>query len=166
MQTRQKLAERNARLLATAEGKALHNLIRDTGSQTELAEVLGVHRDLVGSWVFKGRVSPNGARMIEQILGVNKEDMRPDMTADDWAKSSPGQKIGGNADRTGADRELLADLASHFGSVRDLCKKAGFKVGDYHTWKSRDRIPAHAVQALTDIDLPKRLRKRVGALTV
>ena len=49
------------------------------------------------------------------------------------------------------DAKLLVSLAKQYGSVSNLCAAAFCSVSDYHTWKSRGRIPAIKLPTLLSL---------------
>lgn len=149
-----KISEREQALKATAPGRALLALIAEFPSKVEMSRALDIEPTLIQRWLTLGRVSRDGAKLIEQRLGVTKEKMRPDLDARSWEEKPRGPRIGAKADRDGADQRILAALSKHFGSVRKLCDALGIKIGDYHKWMSRNRIAAWAVPRICALDIP------------
>lgn len=130
------------RLKATPEGVALLSLIDENGSPSKLAAAVGVNQQSVRQWLLRGRISQRGALLVSDRLGYDKEALRPDLNASDWNKQPPGRDHGCQAEAKTSDARLLVELAEQFGTVQSLCESAMCTTGDYHTWKSRGRIPA------------------------
>lgn len=130
------------RLRATPEGAALLDLIAEKGSPSKLAAAVGVNQQSVRQWLLRGRISQRGALLVSERLGYDKEALRPDLAVCDWNKQPPGRDHGCQAEAKTSDARLLVELADQFGTVQSLCESAMCTTGDYHTWKSRGRIPA------------------------
>lgn len=130
------------RLSETDEGLVLLGLIETHGSPNALAEATGIPAQWVRQWCYDGRVSKQGAIDIAEKLGLTKERIRPDVPAEGWAKKEVEPKPPRNPVARNEDARLLVELAEKFGSVRKLCDAAFCHPGDYHTWKTRGRIPA------------------------
>jgi DNA-binding transcriptional regulator YdaS (Cro superfamily) len=131
-----------ARLKETPEGCALLELIEQHGNPMRLSQALGIDAQPIRQWIYNGRASKTGARLIENTLGVPKEKVRPDIPVDDWVKKEPEPKPVRVPVARNEDAKLLVALAEKYGSVRALCELAFCTPGDYHTWKTRGRIPA------------------------
>lgn len=136
------LSKKDQLLLSTKPGRALKTLLDKHGGTLALASSLGIYDSTVQKWAEKGKVSKRGARLVESVLGVKKEKMRPDLTEKDWLAGEPGKGIMEEFIPKTDDSRLLIGLADKFGSVKELCAAAFCTPGDYHTWKSRGRIPA------------------------
>lgn len=130
------------RLSESAEGKVLLDLINQTGSPAELARKIGVHAQLVRQWIYEGKVSRQGCEKVSKAFGLTKEQIRPDVDAAEWKKKVAEQKPVRVPVARNDDAKFLVQLAEKYGSVKALCEKAFCTVGDYHTWKTRGRIPA------------------------
>jgi hypothetical protein len=87
-------------------------------------------------------MSRRAAVTLAKKTGRMKEEFRPDLTAEEWARNFTGPVPGIPPVATTDDAKLLVRLAEQFGSVKDLCAAAFISVGAYHTYKSRGRIPA------------------------
>lgn len=123
-------------------GRALASLIAEYGTSANLAKATGFGTAAVGMWIQRGYISRRAAYTLAEVTGRMKEEFRPDLTADEWAKEFPGPVPGEPPVAKSKDAKLLVKLAKQFGSVRALCDAAFITVGDYHTYKSRGRIPA------------------------
>lgn len=52
---------------------------RQVGGQVELARRLGIHQTFVNNWIAeRKKVPPRHAKIIENMLGLPKEKIRPD----------------------------------------------------------------------------------------
>lgn len=134
------LATRN-RLNETPEGAALLSQIDRFHSPLQLADAMSIDPQWVRQWLYKGRMSRSGARLAEESIGVTKEAMRPDVDANGW-DACPVEKVERPVVAKTEDARLLAGLAKKMGGVRAVCDAIGCTAGDFHTWKSRGRIPA------------------------
>ena len=132
-------------------GRALASLIAEYGSNAELARATGFRRDAVGMWVQRGYISRRAAYTLEEVTGRMKEEFRPDLTAEEWAREFAGPVPGQPPVVTTQDAKLLVQLATQFGSVKALCAAAFITVSDYHTYKSRGRIPAIKLPTLLSL---------------
>jgi DNA-binding transcriptional regulator YdaS (Cro superfamily) len=60
--------------------KALRNALSKPGVQSEIARKLKISRQAVGSWATGASVLPlNRVLQLEKILGIPREDLRPDL---------------------------------------------------------------------------------------
>lgn len=123
-------------------GRALASVIAEFGSNAELARATGFRPAAVGMWVQRGYMSRRAAYTLAEATGREKEEFRPDLSAEEWARDFAGPVPGQPAVATTKDAKLLVNLAEQFGSVKALCAAAFISVSDYHTYKSRGRIPA------------------------
>lgn len=123
-------------------GRALASLIAEYGSSAELARVTGFGPAAVGMWVQRGYMSRRAAYTLAEVTGRMKEEFRPDLSEAEWARQFAGPVPGEKPAVATQDAKLLVQLAEQFGSVKALCAAAFITVGDYHTWKTRGRIPA------------------------
>lgn len=123
-------------------GRALASVIAEYGGNAALARATGFRRDAVGMWVQRGYMSRRAAYTLAEVTGREKEEFRPDLTAEEWAKDFAGPVPGEKPEPTTQDAKLLVQLAKQYGSVKALCAAAFITVGDYHTYKTRGRIPA------------------------
>lgn len=130
------------RLSKTPEGSALLKLIEENESIKETASVIGFSPELVRVWILRGKISKHGAIAIERLTGIEREEFRPDLAPGKMDGKPEGRPTGHVYVATTEDAKLLVRLAEQHGSVKDLCAKAFCTVSDYHTWKSRGRIPA------------------------
>lgn len=146
--TRETRKQRNERLSQTDRGRALLSIINEAGNCIKLANLLGIHNFRVGQWVHRGFISMRYAQRLAEITGRERSEFRPDLSDADWERAFAGPAPGQKPKHTSADSQLLIELAEKHGSVAKLCEKAYITVGDYHTWKSRGRIPAIKYPAL------------------
>jgi hypothetical protein len=123
-------------------GRALASVIEEFGSNAELGRVTGFRPAAVGMWVQRGYMSRRAAYTLAEVTGREKEEFRPDLTAEEWARDFAGPVPGEPPVAQTQDAKLLVNLARQFGSVKALCSAAFISVSDYHTYKSRGRIPA------------------------
>lgn len=131
-----------ARLTQTPEGSALLELIDQYKTPALLASALGFNQQSVRQWILRGRISKRGALRVSDSLGYSKEALRPDLQSDEWDRKPVGAEYGRKPVARTGDAKLLVDLAEQFGTVKSLCDAAYCSVADYHTWKSRGKIPA------------------------
>lgn len=165
MRSREKNRERKATLAMTEQGRALIRLDGLFETRSELAECLGIPAPTITSWFHKGQISRSGCIRIEEVLGIDKEDMRPDLSPSDWAAPIPGRKFGNVPNRNEPDCQILSALKDHFGSVSRLCQHLGIRVGLYHNWNSRGRISERAIRRMIrDDDIPDPIRRRLESL--
>jgi hypothetical protein len=123
-------------------GRVLASLIDEYGSAAALGRAVGVCQPAAALWVKRGYMSRRAAFALAEKTGRMKEEFRPDLTAEEWAQEFPGPNPGVKPVAITGDAKLLVSLAKQFGSVSNLCAAAFCSVSDYHTWKSRGRIPA------------------------
>lgn len=132
----------------TPEGRELLGLIEAAGSPGQLAEIIGVSRQDVYNWIYlSGRVSRNGALLIESQLDVRKELLRPDIT--DWDK--PDEKeLTDELAKTECGRGLLLVLERVKNSRRALALLLGMQSGNQVTnWMRRNgRVPRNRVKQI------------------
>jgi hypothetical protein len=134
--------QRDARLNETDRGRALLSVINEFGGNLPLAKKLGVTANRVGMWVHRGFMSMRGASDLAELTGRERSEFRPDLSDADWDRAFAGPVPGKKPECKTADSRLLVELAEKYGSVSKLCEKAYISVGDFHTWKSRGKIPA------------------------
>lgn len=138
---RESSEERKKRLSLDDRGLALLSLIDECGNVAKLAAKISVSPQVVRRWIERGFISIRGAIALEVVTGRMKEEFRPDVCGDAW--SAPrGRAFGSVAEDSEPDSALLSELAATNGGTAELCRKAGITLGNYHTWKSRGRIPA------------------------
>lgn len=130
---------------------ALESLIKEYGSAAELGRVVGVSQPAAAMWVKRGYISRRAACTLAEITGRMKEEFRPDLSKEEWAHGFAGPVPGQPPVATTRDAKLLVNLAKQFGSVKDLCAAAFISVSDYHTYKSRGRIPAIKLPTLLSL---------------
>lgn len=130
------------RLRKTGEGRALLSLLDDYETPTKMASVLGFNAQSIRQWILRGKVSKRAAIELELLTGREREEFRPDLDEKAWNSKPCGAPQGHVPVATTSDAKLLVELADQFGSVQSLCESAMCTAGDYHTWKSRGRIPA------------------------
>lgn len=59
-------------------GAALKRAIKEAGSQSKLAQALGVKRQAVGQWLDR-EVPIERCGAIERLTGVTRKELRPDI---------------------------------------------------------------------------------------
>lgn len=132
-------------------GRVLASLIDEYGSAAALGRAVGVCQPAAALWVKRGYMSRRAACALAEITGREKEEFRPDLTAEEWARGFAGPVPGMPPVALTNDAKLLVSLASQFGSVKDLCAAAFCSVSDFHTWKTRGRIPAIKLPTLLSL---------------
>lgn len=134
--------ETASRLSTTPWGEALRQLVLTAGNPTELASKLGVDPQSVRNWIYMGAIPKVWAIKAAEVFGGSPQDLRPDLAPDAWVikevKPKPARQPVARSD----DARLLLTLAEKYGSVKALCAAAFCTPGDFHTWKTRGRIPA------------------------
>jgi len=130
------------RLSKTPEGNMLLGAILLHKGPTKLAAFLNVSPMAVRQWVYSGRMSIRGAEAMAELTKRDKREFRPDLSDEEWGREPPGPVPGSPPEAKTADAKLLVKLAAQYGSVEALCAAAYITVANYHTWKSRGRIPA------------------------
>lgn len=130
------------RLRMTTEGQVLIDLIAGYGSPVALARKLGADPQAVRSWIYVGAIPKLAAIRAAKILKVKPQDLRPDLPASAWVVKKAVEKPVREPVARSADARLLLTLAEKYGSVKALCAEASCTPGDFHTWKTRGRIPA------------------------
>jgi len=138
------IADKTAdRLSLTEEGRALLRLVDGVCEcPADLARKLGVDPQAVRSWIYVGAIPKSAAIRAAKILKVKPQDLRPDLTPDAWIIKEVEPKPARQPVARSDDARLLLTLAEKYGSVKALCAAAFCTPGDYHTWKTRGRIPA------------------------
>lgn len=137
------IADKTAeRLNLTSEGRVLLNLVETHGSPADLARKLGVDPQAVRSWIYVGAIPKSAAIRAAKILKVKPQDLRPDLPASAWVVKKAIEKPARQPVARSDDARLLLTLAEKYGSVKALCAAAFCTPGDFHTWKTRGRIPA------------------------
>jgi len=160
--TKETPGQQRERLLSTANGKALLVLIGRYQTKKDLAEALGSSVEYISRCLKNGQISRSGALLADKKAILPKEVLRPDVT--DWESVPPGLLIGAIPSRNGEHQILLRDLAIHFGSVKALCKAAGFDVATFHNYNNRNRISAQGMLKLVALKgLSRELRARIKA---
>lgn len=132
-------------------GRALASVIAEFGSSAALARATGFRPAAVGMWVQRGYMSRRAAYTLAEATGRMKEEFRPDLSESEWDQEFPGPNPGMKPVADSQDAKLLVNLAEQFGSVKDLCAAGFFSVSDFHTWKSRGRIPAIKLPTLAGL---------------
>ena len=158
---RQPKPGRNDHLRNTPCGSALLDLLDTYPTYAELARKLGIKPRAISQCLIRGRASRNMARLAEEALGIPKEKVRPDISADGWTLGTPGIQPGRKAVRDGKDQLKLLGMTAFFGSVRELCASTGIAVADYHRWMSRNKIPPAALERMLE-SLPNHLKAQIG----
>lgn len=153
-----KITERNERLNADPAGAALLGLLARHDLHATTAKELGLSSKVIAQWLSRGKISRNGARIAEERIGIKKESLRPDLTADDWNQGTPGRAPGAEVRRDNHDQQTLTELVRFYGSVREFCACAGITIGQFHNWLSRGRIAAWAIPRLCDLDVPDEIK--------
>lgn len=162
MKTKETPSQQSARLLSTENSRALLALIDAYPSQRALARALGSSSEYISRCVKMGQISKSGALLADQKGLMAKELLRPDVT--DWESVPPGLLVGAIPSRDGEHQILLRDLAVHFGSVKALCKAAGFSVATFHDFNTRNRVSAQGMLRLLALKgLSRELRSRIKA---
>lgn len=123
-------------------GRALASVLAEYGSNAALARATGFRPDAVAMWLQRGYMSRRAAYKLAEVTGREKEEFRPDLSAEEWVREFAGPVPGEKPVPKTQDAKLLVRLAKQYGSVKALCEAAYITVGDYHTYKSRGRIPA------------------------
>ncbi len=138
------IADKTAdRLSLTEEGRALLRLVDGVCEcPSDLARKLGVDPQAVRSWVYVGAIPKSAAIRAAKILKVKPQDLRPDLPASAWVVKKAIEKPARQPVARSDDARLLLTLAEKYGSVKALCAAADVTPGDFHTWKTRGRIPA------------------------
>lgn len=162
MRNKESAEERAKRLNSCPAGRALVKFLARHSSHAQTARELGLGTSVIAQWMLRGRISRTGARLAEEKLGIKKETLRPDITADGWSLGTPGRTPGAEVVRDSYDQETLAQLVKHYGSVREFCATAGVKIGQFHNWLSRGKIAAQAIPKLAELDLPDGIRARLA----
>lgn len=144
---RESSEERKKRLSLDDRGLALLSLIDEYGNAAKIAAKIRVSPQVVRRWIERGFISIRGAIALEVATGRMKEEFRPDVCEDSdvcgntW-NNPRGRAFGSVAEDSEPDSALLSELAAANGGTAEFCRKAGITLGNYHTWKSRGRIPA------------------------
>jgi hypothetical protein len=155
--------EQRARVEKTPQGRALLELIGRYPTKKDFASALGSSVEYISRCLLKGEISRSGALLADKKGLIPKEALRPDVT--DWESVPPGLLIGAIPSRNGEHQILLRDLAIHFGSVKALCKAAGFDVATFHNYNNRNMISAQGKLKLLAIKgLSADISARVTAL--
>lgn len=163
MRKKESIDQRAKRLLACPSGRALLTFLARHDSHAQTARELGLAPTVIAQWLIRGKISRTGARLAEDRLGIRKESLRPDITADGWSLGTPGRMPGAEVSRDGHDQQTLGELVKHFGSVREFCVCAGITVGQFHNWLSRGRIAAWIIPRLCNLDVPADIKARLLA---
>ena len=160
--TKETPGQQRERLLSTDNGKALLVLIGRYQTKKDLAEALGSSVEYISRCLKNGQISRSGALLADKKSIMPKEALRPDVT--DWESVPPGLMIGAIPSRNGGHQILLRDLAIHFGSVKALCKAAGFDVATFHNYNNRNMISAQGMLKLVALKgLSRELRAQIKA---
>lgn len=130
------------RLAQTLEGLALLNLLDKHGTPSDLAKKLKVDPQAVRQWIYAGAIPKGAAIAAAKALKVKAATLRPDLPASAWEVKAEEEKPARKPVARTDDARLLVALAEKFGTVKDLCAKAHCTVSEFHTWKTRGRIPA------------------------
>lgn len=137
------IADKTAeRLNLTEEGRVLLRLVETYGSPADLARRLKVEPQAVRAWIYVGAIPKGAAKIAARTLGVKPWDLRPDLDASTWVPKEVIEKPARQPVARSDDARLLLGLAEKYGSVKALCTAAFCTPGDFHTWKTRGRIPA------------------------
>lgn len=137
------IAEKTSdRLMLTNEGCVLLELVMTHGSPADLARKIGVDPQAVRSWIYVGAIPKSAAIRAAKILKVKPQDLRPDLPTSAWVVKKAVEKPARQPVARSEDARLLLTLAEKYGSVKALCAAAFCTPGDFHTWKTRGRIPA------------------------
>lgn len=128
--------------MLTDEGKVLRDLIVTHGSPADLANKLGFDPQAVRNWIYVGAIPMSAAIRAAKVLKVKPQSLRPDLPASAWVPKKVVEKPVRQPVARSSDARLLLALAEKYGSVKALCAEASCTPGDFHTWKTRGRIPA------------------------
>lgn len=142
---------RAKRLKKDDRGRVLLSLLDEFGSISGLARKASVSPQVVAHWVARGYVSVVGAMALAKTTGREKEEFRPDLSDAEWEQSPRGRRYGGLIESPKGDAKVLADLAEKYGGVSAFCERAGITIGNFHTWKSRGRIPAIKIPSIWEL---------------
>ena len=153
-----KITERNERLQTSPAGRALLAFLSRHDSHAQTARELDLAPAVIAQWLIRGKISRTGARLAEERLGIAKETLRPDLSADDWKLGTPGRLPGATVSRDNHDQQTLTELVIHYGSVRQFCAAAGITIGQFHNWLSRGRIAAWAIPRLCNLAVPDNIK--------
>lgn len=130
------------RLGQTQEGLALLGLLEKHGTPSDLAKKLDVDAQAVRQWVYAGAIPKGAAIKAASVLKIKAAALRPDLPASAWEVKAEEEKPARKPVARTEDARLLVALADKFGTVKDLCAAAHCTVSEFHTWKTRGRIPA------------------------
>lgn len=87
--------------------EALQTAIRKAGSQSELARLCGVSQPAVWKWVQSSkRVSHDYALRVEEVTGVSRHHLRPDLYPSTLPASGVPIDLVEQADEVACDRQI------------------------------------------------------------
>lgn len=148
--------QRVERLCKDDRGRALLSLLIEHGNIASLAQFCSVSAEVAKSWIERGFISTRGAEKIAERTGRMREEFRPDLTAAQWEKPrGPDFGVSSKDQEWSGDSKLLVDTARLHGGTTKFCRKAGISVGNFHTWKSRNRIPAIKLPIIISLSKPR-----------
>jgi DNA-binding transcriptional regulator YdaS (Cro superfamily) len=144
-----KNTEMFGKLRNTPEGLALLKVIDHCGGTRQMREILGVPTQTIDNWVhLMGHVSPEGAKLIDDIIGAPKETLRPDIT--DWESAlRPKRNLVSEMKKTPQGRALIM-LIQKAGGRSAFAIKMGVAKEIVDNWVWRGALPiSKAIMAAT-----------------
>jgi len=96
----------------------------------------------VRQWVYAGAIPKGAAIAAAKTLKIKPSALRPDLPKSAWEVKVEQAKPARQPVARTEDAKLLVVLAEKYGTVKELCARAHCTVTEYHTWKTRGRIPA------------------------
>lgn len=129
------------RLQLTEEGRVLLSLVESHGTPAMLAAKLKVDPQSVRHWLYVGSIPKGSVVSAAKVLKMKPQALRPDLPADTWKAKEVEKPAREPVARTD-DAKLLVSLAKKFGGTKELCQAAMCTSAEFHTWKTRGRIPA------------------------
>lgn len=136
------------KLGGTPEGRALLGVIEAANGVGGLAEILDVSHQTVTNWVYLlRRVSRQGAIDIERTMGVNREDLRPDIK--DWNAPERNYNLVDSLGDTPRGKGLLMVLERVKNSRKALSAMLGLSSPRIiQKWISHGYVPKRHVKKL------------------
>lgn len=137
------------KLRNTPEGLSLLKVIGHCEGTRNMREVLGVPAQTIDNWIhLMGHVSPEGAQLIQDRLGIAKETLRPDIT--DWESAlRPKRNLVYEMKKTPQGRALIM-LIQKAGGRSAFAVKMGVAKEIVDNWVWRGALPiSKAIMAAT-----------------
>lgn len=128
------------RLQQTEEGRVLLGLIETYGTPAALAAKLKEDPQSVRHWLYVGSIPKAAAIRAAATLKKKPQYFRPDLPAGAWVIKEVEKPVREMVARS-PDAKLLVSLADQYGGVKELCAAAECTTSEFHTWKTRGRIP-------------------------